>query len=128
MSGLHERARRGRSSLWTLVLPPVVWAGHFLFCYVSAAIHCAKAGPLAPLGPVRGTILVATAAALAAVLAAGYAAWAKTRIPGDPPPHDESTDEDRVRFLATSTLLLAALSFVAIVFTAIPALLLEDCR
>jgi len=128
VSALRDRARHRPSTLWALVLPPAVWAGHFLFCYVFAAIHCAKAGPLAPLGAVRGAILVATAAALGAVLAAGGVAWARTRIPGDPPPHDESTDEDRARFLATSTLLLAALSFVAIVFTAIPALMFEDCR
>jgi len=128
MSGLYARAQRMRSTLWALILPPAIWAAHFAFCYVLAAIYCAKAGSLAPLGTVRPSIALATAAALGVVAAAGYAAWAKSRIAGDPPPHDESTDEDRVRFLAISTLLLAALSFVAIVFTALPALVIEDCR
>jgi len=128
MSALYERAQRMRSTLWALILPPTIWAAHFLFCYVFAAIYCAKAGTFAPLGVVRAAIALATAAALGVVLAAGFVAWATSRIPGDPPPHDESTDEDRVRFLATATLLLAALSFVAIVFTAIPALMFEDCR
>ena len=128
MSMLYERAQRMRSTLWALILPPTIWAGHFLFCYVLAAIYCAKGGVFAPLGAVRAAIALATAAALAVVLAAGFVAWAKSRIPGDPPPHDESTDEDRVRFLAVATLLLAALSFVAIVFTALPALVFEDCR
>ena len=128
MSALYRRAQQMRSTLWALILPPTIWAGHFLFCYIYAAIYCAKAGALAPLGSVRTAIALATAGALAAVAAAGYVAWAKSRIPGDPPPHDESTDEDRVRFLAVATLLLAALSFVAIVFTAVPALIFEDCR
>jgi hypothetical protein len=125
---VYERGQRMRSTLWALILSPTIWAGHFLFCYIYAAIYCAKAGAAAPLGSVRAAVGVVTAAALAAVLVAGYVAWAKSRIPGDPPPHDESTDEDRVRFLAVSTLLLSALSFVAIVFTAVPALMFEDCR
>ena len=29
-------------SLWTLFTAPVVWALHFLVCYVGAAIFCAK--------------------------------------------------------------------------------------
>ena len=128
MSSLYARAQRMRSTLWALILSPTIWAVHFLFCYIYAAIYCAKAGALAPLGSVRTAVGIATAAALGAVLVAGYIAWAKSRIPGDPPPHDESTDEDRVRFLAVATLLLAALSFVAIVFTALPALVFEDCR
>ena len=29
-------------SLWTLITAPVVWAVHFLLCYVAAAVVCAK--------------------------------------------------------------------------------------
>src|SRR5690606_11559677 len=97
MSAQSQRAQRMRSSLWALILPPTIWAAHFWFCYVFAALYCAKAGTFAPLGVVRAAIALATAAALGVVLAAGFVAWAKSRIPGDPPPHDESTDEDRVR-------------------------------
>lgn len=128
MSALFERAQRMRSTLWTLVLPPAIWAGHFLFCYLYAAVHCAKAGLAAPLDGVRIAVAFATVPALVVVAAAGYVAWAKARSGEDPPPHDASTDEDRVRFLAVATLLLAALSFIAIVFTALPALFFEDCR
>lgn len=128
MKGLYARAQSMTSTLWALVLPPLVWAAHFLFCYVSAAIRCAKGGPALIIDDVRVAIAIATAIALLVVTAAGYVAWAKSRLPGDPAPHDESTDEDRVRFLAVATLLLAALSFVAIVLTALPALYFEDCR
>lgn len=128
MKGLYARAQAMKPTLWALVLPPLVWAGHFLFCYLYAAIRCAKGGPSLMIGDVRAAIAIATALALAVVAASGYAAWAKTRIEGDPAPYDESTDEDRVRFLAVATLLLAALSFVAIVLTALPALFFGDCR
>ena len=31
-------------ALWTLFTGPVVWAAHFLFCYIIAAVHCAGTG------------------------------------------------------------------------------------
>jgi hypothetical protein len=127
ISLLHGSALR-RSSLWALVTPPTVWALHFLFSYVYAAIHCAKAGRLEGIGDVPVAIGAATMIALLIVVACGYVAWAQSRVEGDPPPHQESTEEDRLRFLAVATLLLAGLSFVAIVFTALPAMVFGDCR
>jgi hypothetical protein len=121
-------ALRLHVNLWTLVIAPTVWALHFLLCYIAAAIHCAKAGRLESLHALRPTLVVATLLALLVVAIAGYVAWAHTTIEGDPPPHQESTYEDRVRFLGFSKLLLAGLSFVAIVFTAIPAFIVGDCR
>lgn len=128
LPSLRARAEHAGSSLWGVVTPPVIWAAHFLFSYIFAAIHCAKAGTVASLANVRVGIGIATVAALAIVVACGYVAWAQSRIEGDPPPHQHGTDEDRVRFLAVATLLLAGLSFVAIVFTAIPAFMFHDCR
>ena len=125
---LRDRAQGLKSSLWALIVPPTVWALHFLFSYVYAAIHCAKAERLDGIGDVRIAIAVATGVALLVVLACAYVAWAQSRVDGDPPPHQESTDEDRLRFMAVATLLLAGLSFVAIVFTALPAFLFQDCR
>lgn len=124
---LRERAQRLVSNLWTLIVPPTMWALHFLFCYIYAAIRCAKSGSTEVIGDVRLLIGVATLLSLAVVLASGYVAWAHSQIEGDPPPHQESTLEDRIRFLATAKLLLAALSFIAIVFTALPAFMFEDC-
>ena len=128
ISILRAHALRMGSSLWALVAPPTVWALHFLFSYVYAAIHCAKAGRLEGIGDVRAAIGAATVIALLIVVACGYVAWAQARVEGDPPPHQESTDVDRLRFLAVATLLLAGLSFVAIVFTALPAFMFGDCR
>ncbi len=122
---LRQRVRGLRVTLWTLILPPTVWAGHFLFCYLWVAVSCAKAGafPRFTVAFVIGTVV-----ALAIIVASGWIGWIQSRTPGDPPPHDEGTDIDRLRFLAHATMLLAALSFVAVVFTAAPALMLTDCR
>ena len=128
MRALSQRIRWRESNLWTLIVPPTVWALHFLFCYIYAAIRCAKAGPLAPLADVRVMIMAATSLALLIVSTSAYVAWAQMRIEGDPPPHEESTSEDRHRFLATAKLLLAGLSFVAIVYTAIPAFIFANCQ
>lgn len=123
--GLRARILELRVTLWTLIVPPTVWAVHFLFCYLWVAISCAKMGgfPRFPTAFVAGT-----AAAIAVILASGAIAWVQARRPGDPPPHDQSTDTDRTRFLAVATLLLAALSAVGVAFTAAPALMLTDCR
>lgn len=124
---LHKLAKRLKSSLWMLVVPPTIWALHFLFSYVYAAVHCAKNGSAEVIVDIRTGIAVATVVALLLVAASGYIAWAQSRIHGDLPPYQDSTDEDRLRFLAVSTLLLAGLSFVAILFTALPALIFGDC-
>jgi nitrate reductase NapE component len=124
---LHSRAQALQSTLWAMVVPPTAWAVHFLFCYIYAAVRCAKSGPVEVIGDVRIGIAIATVVALALIGISGFVAWAQSRIEGDPPPHQESTDEDRTRFLAVATLLLAGLSFVATLFTAIPAFIFEDC-
>jgi hypothetical protein len=125
---LRRRIEERWWSLWRMIGTPVVWSLHFLFCYVYAAVRCAKGGPLQPLGEVRLVIAGVTLLALLIVGTSGYRAWRQTRIEGDPPLHDESTIEDRHRFLAMAELLLAGLSFVAIFYTAIPAFIFPDCR
>ena len=123
--GFGERVRALKVTLWTLIVPPTLWAAHFLFSYIWAAVLCAKTGSFAryPTAFAIGTVL-----ALVLIVASGVIAWIQGRGPGDPPPHDDGTDVDRLRFLAKSTLLLAGLSFVGVVFTALPVLMIGDCR
>lgn len=123
--GFGARVRDLKVTLWTLIVPPTVWAVHFLFCYLWVAVSCAKLGAF-PRFPTA--FVIGTGVALAIILASGLIAWWQARTPGDPAPHDEGTDIDRLRFLAKSTLLLSGLSFIAVLFTAAPALLLTDCR
>jgi uncharacterized iron-regulated membrane protein len=117
----HERLK---VTLWTLIVPPAVWAAHFLTTYLWAAISCAKRGRFAQF-PVL--FAVATVLALAVIALSGWIAWRQARTTGGPPPHDQGTEPDRLRFLAKSTLLLAGLSFVAVLFTALPVLFIGDC-
>lgn len=120
---------RKEADLWFLIASPTVWAGHFLLCYVLAAIHCSKAGSdFAALQPVRAWIVAFTAVALVIVAFASVQAWRHWGFGTDSPPHDRSTPEDRQAFLGYASLLISVLSFVAIVFTALPAFFITDCR
>ena len=56
-------------TLWTLFTAPVVWALHFLVCYVGAAIYCAKQDAVDfGFGVVRAGIGAVTIAALAMIV------------------------------------------------------------
>lgn len=120
---------RANPNLWTLITPPAVWALHFLVSYVVAAVYCAKAGDFtAPLAPVQLVVGAVTAGAVAVI---GTATWQALRHWGlgvSGPPHDEDTPEERDRFLGFATLLLCGVSFVGVVFVALPAALIGDCR
>ena len=123
--GLPERVRGLKATLWTLIVPPTVWAAHFLFAYLWVSVQCAKTGGFSrfPLVFWGGTAL-----ALVVILASGIIALVQSRTPGTAPPHEHGTDSDRLRFIAYSTMLLSGLSFVAVVFTALPVLFIGDCR
>ncbi|ONG51090.1 hypothetical protein BKE38_16780 [Pseudoroseomonas deserti] len=129
---------RDRADLWTLLMPPTVWATHFLYCYVVAAVQCAKAGisltapeggqAFAALGMVRPLVAAGTAVALLLIVIGARQAWRHTGGGFHDLPHDAATPEDRQRFLGYATLLLSALSFVSVIFIALPAFLIRDCR
>lgn len=125
MKRLRDRIQGLRTTLWTLIVPPGTWAVHFLFSYLWASLHCAKIGDFArfPVLFAAGTVL-----ALVVILASGWVAHVQAQQPGDDPPHDAGTEIDRLRFLATATELLAGLSFIGVVFTAMPVVFLTDCR
>ncbi|MFC3127377.1 hypothetical protein ACFOD4_20125 [Pseudoroseomonas globiformis] len=130
---------RKRADLWTLLMPPTIWAVHFLFCYVAAAVNCARLGGIrltqpgpsqsfASLWMAQIAIAAATVVALALITLFARQAWRQWGFGVDDPPHDAATPEDRQRFLGYATLLLAALSFVSVLFIALPAFLIRDCR
>lgn len=126
---MTSEAPEDEESLWFLPAAPLVWAGHFLLCYGSAAVWCAKlAGPQASLSPVRIAIAFYTLLALSAVGWLGRRGFKRHRRKGSPPPHAADTPEDRRAFLGFASLLLAGLSGIAIVFQALPAIWLGSCR
>lgn len=116
-------------SLWIMVAAPCVWAAHFLLSYWIAAVWCAKAGAeFASLDPVRPWILGLTVAAWVAI--ALLARHAVRRYGGQlliDEDLTEDTEPERERFLGHATLLLAALSALAVLFDTIPALVFDRC-
>lgn len=121
--------RQVRDDLWTLIVPPTVWAVHFLLSYVIAAYRCApNADIFKSLDGVRLAIAALTVLALAMIAWSGRRAWREWRLHGGARPHDADTAGERERLLEFSTVLLAALSATGVVFVALPALLIGDCR
>lgn len=123
------RTAEHHQRLWPMAASPVIWAVHFLACYVTAAVWCAKAAdPTAPLGPVRGAVAAYTVCALAALGIAGWHGLRSQRHGGSPPPHDADSPEDRHRFIGLATLLLAGLSAVAVLYAALVPVFVETCQ
>ncbi|MCO5731727.1 hypothetical protein [Rhizobium sp. SSA_523] len=116
-------------SLWTLFTSPAVWALHFIVCYVVMAVYCAKPGLFGlSFDSYRLILSGFTVAALAFIVFAAYLAYRQWGFGSEDPPHAGATDLDRRRFQGFATLLLSGLSFVAVVFTAIPLIFLAECQ
>lgn len=125
---MTEAAREARVKLWLLAAPPAIWAAHFLLAYGVGAIFCAKRGRDASLAPVQIFVAALTLVALAAIVSLGVRGRAHQRRGGAPPPHDRDTDVDRLRFLGFATVLLAGLSAVATLYSALAAAFVTTCR
>ncbi len=112
--------------LW-LVVPPGVWAVHFLASYMTIAIWCAKfADDSADATPVRIAIAVYTVLALAIIVGIGFLSYRQHRNGGNAP-HDEDTPEDHIRFTGQATFLLSLLSGVATIFTSLVVVFVGSC-
>lgn len=124
MSHLPER----KESLLLLTASPLIWAAHFLLCYGTASIWCAKVmGPSGSFATVRTAIVVYTALALAGIGIIGLIGYRRHTFGYAALPHDDDTPEDRHRFLGFATLLLSALSAVAVIYAAAVVAFIERC-
>jgi hypothetical protein len=122
-----ELPERGES-FWRLTSGPLIWGVHFLLCYATAAVWCAKlAGAPGSLGGARLAIAVYTVLALAGIGIAGWVGWERHAFRGATLPHDFDSPDDRHRFLGFAMLLLAGLSAVATVYTALAAVFIGTC-
>ncbi|MFD1705115.1 hypothetical protein ACFSCV_19080 [Methylopila henanensis] len=126
-----------RANLITLITAPTIWAVHFLVCYVAASVHCAKAmtdarvftgGGWPDVTTARIVIAVATVAALGAIAWSSRQAWTHWGDGDAEPPYDDGTFDDRQQFLGFATILLCGLSFIGVIFVALPAVFIGDCR
>lgn len=118
------------TDLWRVIVSPIVWALHFLFCYVYAAVYCEKLGRDAPLGQPSLAVTSATVVALALI---GFFSWHLWQVRGRSlTDHDleyeHNTPEERHRFLSHVALMLCVLSAVAVLYVTIPMLYLSTCR
>ena len=124
MTELSEK----HDSLWWVAAAPGIWGVHFLACYATAAIWCAKHGMRAPLSSARLVIVVLSAAAL---LLLGLVAWRGYRSytsPAQPPRTDDDTREARHHFMGFTLLSLAGLSAIAVVYEALAAVFIGSCN
>jgi hypothetical protein len=114
-------------SLWTLFTAPIVWALHFVACYGAASVYCAKASG-GGFDTLRLTLGLVTLLALAVIVLAAWLAWRQWGFGIQDPPHDAPTDRSRALFQGFATLLLSGLSFIAVLYGALPLLLIEGCQ
>jgi hypothetical protein len=123
-----DARREGRDiSLWAVIAAPTIWAVHFLLCYVTAAVYCAKL-PAAGLEEPRFWITIYTVVSLVGIAGCGFFSVHRSGlhvVTG--PPHEADTVHDRRHFMDFATLLLSALSFVSVLFVAFPAYVFEGC-
>ena len=95
-------------------LPLLVWAAHFIFCYLLAAAQCTPA-VMRTGGPDRLLLGIATVAALAICL---WLAWRECGI---------LADAKDAALLDWAAALGALLAFVGILWTGLPILLVSGC-
>jgi hypothetical protein len=116
-------------SLWRLTLSPAIWMVHFLLSYVTASVWCAKlAGRDGSLWQVRIAVGAFTVAALIGIGIVGWRGFRRHTFGGATLPHDYDSAEDRHRFLGFATVLLSALSAVAVLYAALAAFFIETCH
>ena len=114
-------------SLLTPIVAPAVWAAHFIACYGWAALAC---GRFATAGGFdRARVGIASLTAIAAIVIAGCFALGFHRHGRRFPDrsNDDGTPEDRTRFMAFTTMLLAGLSLVATLYVGLAALAAARC-
>lgn len=124
-----EKPESGET-IWLIVVSPTIWSVHFMACYLTAAIWCAKLGDSdASFQFVRILIAVYTALALmgiALVARLGHNRHRSRGVSGRS--HFTDTAEDRHSFLGFATLLLSLLSAVATIFVALVAVFVGSCN
>jgi len=117
--------REEAESLIRITLAPVIWAGHFVICYCTVAVACAKTGDVAPW---RGLLIAFTLACLVAIVWVGWRSFRQwdVRHTGEFT-NPEGRAEDRHQFLGHAAFLLAIISGIGVVYSALPLILIGGC-
>lgn len=118
-------------SLLSLVIAPCIWAVHFLACYMLVALACIYGFSGSDAG-----VALLTAIALPAIIYIAWLnwkEWKKIRQAHDKTASAASaigSDHDELEiaaFFPLTSLMLCALSIVALVWVAFPAAMLPQC-
>ncbi|HEX6217044.1 MAG TPA: hypothetical protein VFZ38_19560 [Vicinamibacterales bacterium] len=117
-----------RQALWAPVIAPVIWAVHFMTCYTWAALACGRLASDQSFDRAQTGIGIATAVAVFAIALCFRSGLHHLghRLPDQP--NDDGTPEDRTRFMAFTTMLLAGLSLIATLFVGAAAIAVGACR
>jgi hypothetical protein len=119
-------ASQTNQSLWRLVVPPTIWAAHFIASYATVSIWCSKVAVSgSSFGQLRLVIIVYSVLALAGIGITGWIGYSECSRGAAAPSQD--TPESRYRFLGYATLLLAVLSGIATAFAALAIFFFRSC-
>ena len=106
--------------IWLPVLAPSIWAAHFLACYAVLVLAYGRFGdPI--VAAITTTITTLTAIALIAITALFIHGWRRHGYDLPDQPNDDASPEDRTRFMAFTTMLLAGLSWIATLYVGLAA-------
>ncbi|APX90184.1 hypothetical protein BV394_10985 [Brevirhabdus pacifica] len=130
-SGEADRAefREERRSLFRITVAPTIWALHFAASYAVAGLTCAR---LADDGPdvvlMRLVIGAGTLVALGLIVWLGWRSWQQWDASDEGRRlDDQPTSRDRHRFLGHAAFLLSIVSFIGVIYTVLPVLLIGSC-
>jgi hypothetical protein len=113
--------------LWIPVIAPGMWAAHFMASYLTVALWCGRSSAGTVPGDVRGVIGAYTVVALLG-MAASFARALRRHRRGRPGGTDDSdTPEDRRRFVAATTMLLAGMSMIATIYAWLAIAVVHRC-
>ena len=121
------------SSIFRIAIGPTIWAVHFVLCYSATAVWCAKVGAeLEPITGFRIAIGVLTVVALALIGWTALRAFRQWNHKEHRGFREVAVDlvedhEGRHAFLGHAALLLAVISFIGVVYTALPVLVIATC-
>jgi hypothetical protein len=105
---MHES---GAISVLLWLSGPTIWAGHFLLVYASESVLCPQPGGVAAHALL---VVLSTAAAIPAIMALAYLGRRRAFVP-------------QGAFLRFTGIGLSSLAGVAVLWTAMPSLLLTAC-
>ena len=127
---LAGKKREEKPKLWSFTIPPIIWSLHFLACYITASVWCAKVAENASdFMIVRVAIAIYTALALTFIFLQATKGRRLFKQQGlRQLPHSDDTIEDRNRFLAFVIILICFLSAVATLFVGFTGIIFRSCN